>query len=124
MGSSVESQASLSLPTYVNRFVLYSPRGDQSRVTLSAPAVGRKTVGAMKEVTSGVSSTLRTANAVGGVAFGLLTGGLGGALRAGANVVKDYEVEVDPESFNLMLSEELERVSDGFVKQLKVALQE
>jgi hypothetical protein len=44
-GPRVDSKASLSLPTHVNRFVVYSPSGDQGKISLSAPAVGKQTVG-------------------------------------------------------------------------------
>lgn len=119
VGKSVESKASLSLPTYVNRFVLYSPTGDQSKISLKAPAVGSKTVGDMKEVTSAAGTALRTVDTVGGIALGFVTGGLGGAIKAGANVAKDYDVTVDNTSFNQMLVEELSNVSQTFVARLQ-----
>lgn len=121
VGTSVESKASLSLPTYVNRFIIYSPTGDQSKISVGTPVVSSKTVGEMVEVTSAGGKALRAADTVGGIALGLLTGGIGGAIKAGANVAKDYEVTVDNAAFNDMLLEELGNVSDAFVKQLKAA---
>ncbi len=119
VGTTVDSKASLSLPTYVNRFVVYSPSGDQSKISLNNPVVSSKTVGQLVEITSAAGTALRTADAVGGVALGLLTGGIAGALKAGANVTKDYEVSVDNTAFNAMLIEELGNVSQAFVRQLK-----
>ena len=119
VGTSVDSKASLSLPTYVNRFVVYSPSGDQAKISLSAPAVGQQTVGEMKDATSAGGTALRAVDTAGGIALGLLTGGIGGALKAGANVAKDYEVTVDNAAFNKMLLEELSAVSQVFVSQLK-----
>ncbi len=119
VGTSVDSKASLSLPTYVNRFVVYSPAGEQGKISLSAPAVGKHTVGEMKETTSTAGTALRAVDTAGGIALGLLTGGIGGALKAGANVTKDYEVSVDNAAFNQMLVEELSAVSQAFVNQLK-----
>ena len=118
VGNSVESKASLSLPTYVNRFVVYSPSGDQSKISLSSPAVSAQTVGEMKDVTSTAGTALRTADAAGGIALGLLTGGIAGAIKAGANVARDYEVIVDSAAFNRMLTEELSSVSQAFVGRL------
>ncbi len=119
VGNSIESNASLSLPTYVNRFVIYSPSGDSSKVSLAAPAVGRNTVGEMRDTTSAAGTALRAADTAGGVALGLLTGGIAGAIKAGANVAKDYEVIVDGAAFNQMLTEELSSVSMAFVGKLK-----
>ncbi|MEF8703124.1 MAG: hypothetical protein V5B32_07730 [Candidatus Accumulibacter sp. UW26] len=119
VGTAVDSKASLSLPTHVNRFVVYSPSGDQGKISLSAPAVGKQTVGEMKEITSTAGTALRAADTAGGIALGFLTGGIGGALKAGANVAKDYEVSVDNAAFNQMLVEELSAVSLAFVSQLK-----
>lgn len=121
VGRTVDSKASLSLPTHVNRFVLYSPNGDHTKISLKAPVVGSKTVGDMVETTSTAGSALRTANAVGGIALGLLTRGVAGAISAGANVEKNYEVSIDNAAFNAMLAEELGNVSEAFVKQLKPA---
>lgn len=119
VGTSVDSKASLSLPIYVNRFVVYSPGGDQAKISLSAPAVGKQTVGEMKDTTSAGGTALRAVDTAGGIALGLLTGGIGGALKAGANVAKDYDVVVDNSAFNKMLLEELSAVSQAFVNQLK-----
>jgi hypothetical protein len=122
VGKSVDSKASLSLPSYVNRFVVYSPEGEQSKISLSEALASSKTVGEMNEITSTGGKALRTADTVGGIALGLVTGGIAGAIKAGANVAKDYEVVVDNTSFNQMLVEELGATSQSFVKQLKVAL--
>ncbi len=73
----------------------------------------------MKDVTSTAGTALRTADTAGGIALGLLTGGIAGAIKAGANVARDYEVIVDGAAFNQMLTEELSSVSQAFVSRLK-----
>ena len=118
-GTSVDSKAALSLPGYVNRFVLYSPTGDQSKISLKAAVASSEPVGEMKDTTSSAGTALRTANMVGGMALGFLTGGIAGALKTGGTVSRDYALSVDSKRFNDMLQQELSRTSAAFVGQLK-----
>lgn len=118
-GTSVDSKAALSLPGYVNRFVLYSPNGDQSKISLKAAVASNTPVGEMKDTTSTAGTALRTANMVGGMALGFLTGGIAGALKSGGTVSRDYELTVDSKRFDTMLQQELGRVSAAFVTRLR-----